>query len=68
MGLFGGVVGGFDGGSEGADGSLGVGGVEGVYRLVDLGLGECGGCVGAEDFGGFSERGGYSGFEVGFVG
>ena len=68
LGLFGRVVGGLDGGSERPDGALGVGGVEGVYRLVDLGLGECAGCVGAENVGGFGERWGYSGFEVGFVG
>ena len=68
LGLFGRVVDGLDGGSERPDGALGVGSVEGVYRLVDSGLGESAGRVGTKNLGGFGERRGYSRFQIGFVG
>lgn len=66
--LLSGVLGGLHGCSEGPDGSLGVGSVEGVYGRVDLVLGEVARCVRSDDVGGFGQSGGYSGFEVGFVG
>lgn len=68
LGRFGWVLKALHGGAEGSDGALGVGGVEGVDRLIDLVLGQGWGSVRADDLGGSGEGWGDSGFEVGFVG
>ena len=62
LGLLGGVFGVVDGGLEGADGALWVGGVDGVYGSVEVFLGEVGGWVLSKDFGGAAEAGWDFGF------
>lgn len=59
---------GVEGGADGADDTLLVGGLKGVHRSVDLVLGEFGGRVGADQLGGAPQRGGDVGLEVGRVG